>query len=99
VPNQSGHIYLVTNRHGQHPPDHGGAADDFGRDVRHHHDAARRPRLAVDADRRPNRLFADQDGYDNPTFGRVSADDPNYAQYRRTCGGRPKSRLRCFLPG
>ena len=43
-------------------PDHGGAAGDFGRDVRHHHDAARGPRLAVDADRGPNRLFADQDG-------------------------------------
>ena len=43
-------------------PDHGGAPDDFGRDVRHHHDAARRPRLAADADRGADRLSADQDG-------------------------------------
>ena len=62
VPNQSGHIYLVTNRHGQHRLITVAPANDFGRDVRHYHDAARGPRLAVDADRRANRLSADQDG-------------------------------------
>ena len=35
--NQSGFIYLVTNRHGQHRADHGVAADHRRRDVRHHH--------------------------------------------------------------
>ena len=44
------------------PPDHGGAPDHLRRDVRDHHHTARGPGLAVDADRSPNRLFADQDG-------------------------------------
>ena len=43
-------------------PDHGSAPDDFGRDVRHHHDTARGPRLVADADRSADRLSADPDG-------------------------------------
>ena len=62
VPNQSGHIYLVTNRHGQHRLITVARAGDIRRDVRHHHDAAGGPRLAADADRRSDRLCADQDG-------------------------------------
>ena len=42
------------------PPDHAGAAGDIERDVRHHHHAAGGARLAADADRRPDRLCADQ---------------------------------------
>ena len=61
VPNQSGHIYLVTNRHGQHRLITV-ARLRFRANVRHHYDAARGPRLAADADRRPDRLFPDQDG-------------------------------------
>ena len=79
-------------------PDHGGAAGDFGRDVRHHHDAARGPRLAVDADRRADRLSADQDGR-HPTFGRVSSDDPNYALYRQHLRRTTDELFALFLPG
>ncbi len=45
VPNQS-ETHLSRHQPARPAsPDHGGAPGDFGRDVRHHHDAARRPRL------------------------------------------------------
>jgi hypothetical protein len=62
VPNQSGHIYLVTNRHGQASPDHGVASADIGRNVRHHHHPLGGARFAADADRRTDRVLADQNG-------------------------------------
>jgi transcriptional regulator with XRE-family HTH domain len=56
VPNQSGFIYLVTNRHGQHR-----LITVSGRNVRHHHHAPRRARLAADADRGTDRVFAGEE--------------------------------------
>ena len=79
-------------------PDHGVAADHLGRDVRHHHDAARGPRLAVDADRRPDRVLPIK-MVASPTFGRVSADDPNYAQYREHLRRTTEEPFAMFLPG
>ncbi len=88
VPNQSGHVYLVTNRHGQHRlitvPDHGVAADDFGRDVRHHHDTAAGPRFAADADRGAYRVSADQDD----TCSDLWTD---FVRQRQLCGVPPAS--------
>jgi transcriptional regulator with XRE-family HTH domain len=62
----------VPNQSGPHLPhhqparpaslDHGIASENIRRNVRHHHDAAGGARLAADADCRPDRLFAPQDG-------------------------------------
>jgi hypothetical protein len=47
VPNQSGHVYLVTNRHGQHRLTTLSRPMISGEIVRHHRDAACRARLAA----------------------------------------------------
>jgi len=81
VAEQSGHIYLVTNRHGQHRPDHGFASDHIGRNVRHHYHPAGRARIAVDADCGADRMLPIKT-IQNPTLGRISPDDSNFAVYR-----------------
>ncbi len=63
-------------------PDHGVAADRLRRDVRHHHDAARGPRLATDADRSPDRLCPLREHREaRPSHGSCP-DDANYKLYR-----------------
>ena len=58
VPNQSGPRLSRHQPARPVPADHGVAADHHRRDVRHPHDAARRPRLAADADRGADRVRA-----------------------------------------
>ena len=83
VPNQSGHIYLVTNRHGQHRlitvsrPTISGEMYGIITTL-----LAGRGSL-LDADRRADRVSADQDDRQVRRLGRVSSDDANYAAYRQ----------------
>ncbi len=55
VPNQSGHIYLVTNRHGQYRLIIVTRPTSTGRDARHPHHPAGRSRRAAHAGRGADR--------------------------------------------
>ena len=98
VPNQSGHIYLVTNRHGQHRlitvarlaisgEMHGIITTLLaGR-------GSRLTPIAAPIAYLPIKMVAD------PTFGRISSDDPNFAAYRQHLRRTTDEPFALFLPG
>ena len=98
VPNQSGHIYLVTNRHGQHRlitvarlaisgEMHGIITTLLaGR-------GSRLTPIAAPIAYLPIKMVTD------PTFGRISSDDPNYAAYRQHLRRTTEEPFALFLPG
>ena len=96
VPNQSGHIYLVTNRHGQHRLITVSRPTILGRDVRHHHDAAGRTRLAVDADRGADCVSADQDDRKPDDWANFVQTMPITPFIASICAVPSTSRLPCF---
>ena len=97
VPNQSGHIYFVTNRHGQH------------RLI-----TASRPTITGEMYGIITTLLAGRGSQltpiaapiaflpiktvPNPTFGRISADDVNYAGYREHLRRTIDEPFAVFLP-
>src|SRR5437016_7616775 len=98
VPNQSGHIYLVTNRHGQHRlitvarlaisgEMHGIITTLLaGR-------GSRLTPIAAPIAYLPIKMVAD------PTFGRISSDDANYATYREHLRKTTEEPFALFLQG
>ena len=98
VPNQSGHIYLVTNRHGQHrliTLAHLAISGEMygiittllaGR-------GSLLTPIAAPIAYLPIKMVA------QPTFGRVSSDDPNYALYRQHLRRTTDESFALFLPG
>jgi transcriptional regulator with XRE-family HTH domain len=98
VPNQSRHIYLVTNRHGQHrliTVAHLAISGEMygiittllaGR-------GSLLTPIAAPIAYLPVKMVA------NPTFGRVSSDDPNYALYRQHLRRTTDESFALFLPG
>jgi transcriptional regulator with XRE-family HTH domain len=98
VPNQSGHIYLVTNRHGQH------------RLI-----TVSRPRISGEMYGIITTLLAGPGSMltpiaapiaflpigavPNPTLGRISPDDANYAVYREHLRRTTDEPFAMFLPG
>ena len=98
VPNQSGHIYLVTNRHGQHrlitlarlaiSNEMYGIITTLlaGR-------GSLLTPIAAPIAYLPIKMV------DSPTFGRISADDPNYARYRQHLRRTTEEPFALFLPG
>ena len=98
VPNQSRHIYLVTNRHGQHRlitvahPTISGEMYGIITTLLAGRGSLLTP-IAAPIAYLPIKMVA------NPTFGRVSFDDPNYAQYRQHLRRTTEESLALFLPG
>ena len=98
VPNQSGHIYLVTNRHGQYRlitlarPAISGEMYGIITTLLAGRGALLTP-LAAPIAYLPIKMVS------SPTFGRVSADDPNYAQYRQHLRRTTEEPFAMFLPG
>jgi transcriptional regulator with XRE-family HTH domain len=98
VPNQSGHIYLVTNRHGQYrlitvarlaiSGEMYGIITTLlaGR-------GSMLTPIAAPIAYLPIAMVA------NPSFGRVSADDANFAQYRQHLRRTTEEPFAMFLPG
>lgn len=98
VPNQSGHIYLVTNRHGQHrlitvarlaiSGEMYGIITTLlaGR-------GSMLTPIAAPIAYLPIKMV------ENPSFGRVSADDANFAQYRQHLRRTTEEPFAMFLPG
>ena len=98
VPNQSRHIYLVTNRHGQHrliTLAHLAISGEMygiittllaGR-------GSLLTPIAAPIAYLPIKMVA------QPTFGRVSSDDPNYALYRQHLRRTTDESFALFLPG
>jgi transcriptional regulator with XRE-family HTH domain len=98
VPNQSRHIYLVTNRHGQHRlimVAHLAISGEMygiittllaGR-------GSLLTPIAAPIAYLPIEMVA------HPTFGRVSSDDPNYALYRQHLRRTTEESFALFLPG
>ena len=98
VPNQSGHIYLVTNRHGQH------------RLI-----TVSRPRISGEMYGIITTLLAGRGSLltpiaapiallpvktiPDPTLGRISLDDANYANYREHLRRTIDEPFALFLPG
>src|SRR5712672_3965214 len=82
VPNQSGHIYLVTNRHGQHRlitvsrPTISGELYGIITTLLAGRGSLLTPIAAPIA-------FVPLQAVPNPSFGRVNASDPNHALYRK----------------
>ena len=98
VPNQSGHIYLVTNRHGQHRlitvarPTISGEMYGIITTLLAGRGSLLTP-IAAPIAYLPIKLVA------NPTFGRISSDDPNYAVYRQHLRRTTEEPFAMFLPG
>jgi transcriptional regulator with XRE-family HTH domain len=98
VPNQSGHIYLVTNRHGQHRlitvarPTISGEMYGIITTLLAGRGSLLTP-IAAPIAYLPIKMVA------NPTFGRVSSDDPNYAAYRQHLRRTTEEPFAMFLPG
>ena len=98
MPNQSGHIYLVTNRHGQHRlitvarPTISGEMYGIITTLLAGRGSLLTP-IAAPIAYLPIKMVG------NPTFGRVSADDPNYAQYRQHLRRTTEEPFAMFLPG
>ena len=98
VPNQSGHIYLVTNRHGQYRvitvarPTISGEMYGIITTLLAGRGSLLTP-IAAPIAYLPIKMV------DNPTFGRVSADDPNYPQYRQHLRRTTEEPFAMFLPG
>ncbi len=99
VPNQSGHIYLVTNRHGQHRLITVARPTISGRDVRHHHHAAGGPRLAADADRGADRLFCRSRWSQARRLGGFRPTTPITRFIASICAGPIDEPFAMFLPG
>ena len=98
VPNQSGHIYLVTNRHGQYRlitlarPAISGEMYGIITTLLAGRGALLTP-IAAPIAYLPIKMVT------NPTFGRISADDPNYVQYRQHLRRTTEEPFAMFLPG
>jgi transcriptional regulator with XRE-family HTH domain len=98
VPNQSGHIYLVTNRHGQHRlitvARLAISGEMYGiiTTLLAGRGSSLTP-IAAPIAYLPIKIVA------NPTFGRVSVDDPNFAQYRQHLRRTTEEPFALFLPG
>ncbi len=98
VPNQSGHIYLVTNRHGQHRlitvARLAISGEMYGiiTTLLAGRGSSLTP-IAAPIAYLPIKMVA------GPTFGRVSADDLNYAQYRQHLRRTTEEPFALFLPG
>jgi transcriptional regulator with XRE-family HTH domain len=98
VPNQSGHIYLVTNRHGQHRlitvsrPTILGEMYGIITTLLAGRGSLLTP-IAAPIAYLPIKMVA------QPTFGRVSSDDPNYALYRQHLRRTTDESFALFLPG
>jgi transcriptional regulator with XRE-family HTH domain len=98
VPNQSGHIYLVTNRHGQHRlitvsrPRISGEMYGIITTLLAGRGSMLTP-IAAPIAFLPIRLVA------SPTLGRISPDDANYAAYREHLRRTIDEPFAVFLPG
>jgi hypothetical protein len=98
VPNQSGHIYLVTNRHGQHRlitvsrPTISGEMYGIITTLLAGRGSQLTP-IAAPIALLPVKAVA------APTFGRISAGDANYAVYRQHLRRTTEEPFALFLPG
>jgi transcriptional regulator with XRE-family HTH domain len=98
VPNQSGHIYLVTNRHGQYRlitvarPTISGEMYGIINTLLAGRGSLLTP-IAAPIAYLPIKMVG------NPTFGRVSSGDPNYAVYRQHLRRTTEEPFAMFLPG
>lgn len=98
VPNQSGHIYLVTNRHGQHRlitvarPTISGEMYGIITTLLAGRGSLLTP-IAAPIAYLPTKMVA------HPTFGRVSSEDSNYALYRQHLRRTTDESFALFLPG
>jgi transcriptional regulator with XRE-family HTH domain len=98
VPNQSGHIYLVTNRHGQHRlitvsrPTITGEMYGIITTLLAGRGSLLTP-IAAPIALLPIRTVP------NPTLGRISPDDANYAVYRTHLRRTVEEPFAMFLPG
>jgi transcriptional regulator with XRE-family HTH domain len=98
VPNQSGHIYLVTNRHGQHRlitisrPRISGEMYGIITTLLAGRGSLLTP-IAAPIAFLPIKMVA------NPTLGRISPDDVNYAVYREHLRRTTDEPFAVFLPG
>jgi transcriptional regulator with XRE-family HTH domain len=98
VPNQSGHVYLVTNRHGQHRlitvsrPTITGEMYGIITTLLAGRGSLLTP-IAAPIAFLPARAIA------NPTLGRISPDDANYAVYRQHLRRTIEEPFALFLPG
>ena len=97
VPHQSGHIYLITNRHGQHRlitvarPTISGEMYGIITTLLAGRGSLLTP-IAAPIAYLPIKMVG------NPTFGRVSADDPNFARYRQHLRRTTEEPFALFLP-
>ena len=98
VPNQSGHIYLVTNRHGQHRlitvarPTISGEMYGILTTLLAGRGSLLTP-IAAPIAYLPIQMVA------SPSFGRISSDDANYAVYRQHLRRTTEEPFAMFLPG
>jgi transcriptional regulator with XRE-family HTH domain len=98
VPNQSGHIYLVTNRHGQHRlitvARLAISGEMYGiiTTLLAGRGSLLTPIAAPIA-------YLPLQMVENPTFGRVLADDPHFARYRQHLRRTTEEPFALFLPG
>jgi len=98
VPNQSGHIYLVTNRHGQHRlitvsrPRITGEMYGIITTLLAGRGSLLTPIAATIA-------LLPIEIVQSPTFGRISPDDANYAVYREHLRRATDEPFALFLPG
>ncbi|HEV7878335.1 helix-turn-helix transcriptional regulator [Bradyrhizobium sp.] len=98
VPNQSGHIYLVTNRHGQHRlitvsrPTISGEMYGIITTLLAGRGSQLTP-IAAPIALLPIKAIA------GPTFGRISVADANYAAYRQHLRRTTEEPFAMFLPG
>jgi transcriptional regulator with XRE-family HTH domain len=98
VPNQSGHIYLVTNRHGQHRlitvsrPRISGEMYGIITTLLAGRGSMLTPIAAPIA-------FLPIKSVASPTLGRISSDDANYAVYREHLRRTTDEPFAVFLPG
>ena len=98
MPNQSGHIYLVTNRHGQHRlitvarPTITGEMYGIITTLLAGRGSLLTPIAAPIA-------FVPIKTVANPTFGRIASDDPNHATYRKHLQRTTDEPFAMFLPG
>ena len=98
VPNQSGHIYLVTNRHGQYRlitvarPTITGEMHGILTTLLAGRGSQLTPIAAPIA-------FVPIKKVARPSFGRISSDDANYAVYRQHLRRTTEEPFAMFLPG
>jgi transcriptional regulator with XRE-family HTH domain len=98
VPNQSGHVYLVTNRYGQHRlitvsrPTITGEMYGILTTLLAGRGSLLTPIAAPIA-------FVPLQAVPNPSFGRVNASDPNHALYRKHLKRTIDEPFAMFLPG